>query len=450
VLKMIKYLVISFLYLSAMLSQALADIVPVTVLSTNDIHSYLLPDDDDRGGLARISAYNKKVRLSQKNVLVLNAGDMASGTAVFSLFKGDPIFHVLNTMSMDAAVLGNHDFDYGWQRIRHYRKIAEFPLLCANAYVSGRDGKPRLVGDKAYRIFTYGELRIAVIGVLTEKTPAMTTKSATDGVTFFPITQTLKTLVSEVSNESDIVIALTHAGIKQDELVSNTVQGIDLIIGGHSHTKLTKAREVNGVRIIQAGSKGYHIGRIDMTVDTDENSIVDFRYKLVEVAAPMESDPETASIVDKWEDKVKDIVDRPLAEALTNLSKTDMMFIAEAAFLESTGADYSHQNSGGTRGAIKKGAFSYRTIWSIFPFENTLVTTEMSGKDIPRHFYGHKPIEPAKTYKIVTNSFVRDQWERDHPQLASVEWDDTGITLRDSILQYMEKRPRIDKVRLIR
>jgi 2',3'-cyclic-nucleotide 2'-phosphodiesterase (5'-nucleotidase family) len=433
-----------------MLSQALADIVPLTVLSTNDIHSYLVPDDEGRGGLARISAYNKKVRLSQKNVLVLNAGDMASGTAVSSLFKGDPIFHVLNSMSMDAAVLGNHDFDYGWQRIRHYREIAKFPLLCANAYVVGDDMKLRLVADEAYRIFAYGELRVAVIGVLTERTPAMTTKSATDGVTFVPITQTLKTLVSEVSCKSDIVIALTHAGVKQDELVSNTVQGIDLIIGGHSHTALRRAREVNGVRIIQAGSKGYYIGRIDMTVDTDKDSIVNFKYNLLEVAAPMESDPQTATVVDEWEDKVKDIVDRPLAEAVTNLSKMDMVLIAEAAFLESTGADYAHQNSGGTRGAIKEGRFSYRTIWNIFPFDNTLVTTEMPGKDIPQHFYGHKPIDPAKTYRVVTNSFVRDQWEQDHPELASVEWDDTGITLRDSVLQYMEKRPRIDKVRLVR
>ena len=449
-LKMIKYLVIAFLYLSAMLSQALADIVPLTVLSTNDIHSYLLPDDEDRGGVARISAYNKKVRLRQKNVLVLNAGDMASGTAVSSLFKGDPIFHVLNSMSMDAAVLGNHDFDYGWQRIRHYREIAKFPLLCANAYVLGNDGKRRLVADEAYRIFTYGELRIAVIGVLTERTPAMTTKSATDGVTFLPAIQTLKTLVSEVSQKSDIVIALTHVGVRQDELISNAVQGIDLIIGGHSHTVLRKAREVNGVRIIQAGDNGYYIGRIDMTVDTDEDSIVDFKYALVEVAAPMESDPKTANIVDEWEGKVKDVVDRPLAEAVTDLSKTDMMFIAEAACLESTGADYSHQNSGGTRGAIKKGYFSYRTIWSIFPFENTLVIAEMSGEDIPRNFYGHEPIDPSKTYKIVTNSFVRDQWERDHPELASVEWDDTGITLRDSVLQYMEKRPKIDNVLLVR
>lgn len=449
-LKMIKYVAILFLYLSAILPQALADIVPLTILSTNDIHSYLLPDDEDRGGLARISAYNKNVRLRQKNVLVLNAGDMASGTAVSLLFKGDPIFHVLNSMSMDAAVLGNHDFDYGWQRIRHYREITKFPLLCANAYVLGNDGKRRLVADEPYRIFTFGELRIAVIGVLTEKTPAMTTKSATDGVTFLPAIQTLKTLVSEVSQKSDIVIALTHVGVRHDELIASEVQDVDLIIGGHSHTVLRKASEVNGVRIIQAGEYGYYIGRIDMTVDTDEDSIVDFKYALVEVAAPMESDPETAKIVDEWENKVKDIVDRPLAEAVTDLSKMDMVFIAEAAFLESTGADYSHQNSGGTRGAIRKGAFSYRTIWNIFPFENTLVTAEISGKDIPQHFYGHEPIDPAKTYRIVTNSFVRDQWERDHPELASVEWNDTGITLRDSVLRYLKKHPRIDKVRLVR
>lgn len=433
-----------------MLSQALADIVPVTVLSTNDVHSFLLPDDEDRGGLARISAYNKKVRLSQKNVLILNAGDMASGTAVSSMFKGDPIFHVLNTMSMDAAVLGNHEFDYGWQRIRHYRRIAEFPLLCANVYVSDNDGVLHLIADEPYRVFTYGQLRIAVIGVLTEKTPAITTKSATDGVTFIPAIQTLKKLISEVSSKSDIVIALTHVGVRHDELIASAVQDVDLIIGGHSHTALRRTREVNGVRIIQAGGKGYYIGRIDMTVDTDEDSIVDFKYKLVEVAAPMESDPQTAKVVDEWEDKVKDMVDRPLAEAVTNLSKKDMMFIAEAAFLKSTGADYAHQNSGGTRGAIKEGRFTYRTIWNIFPFDNTLVTAEITGKDIPQHFYGHKPIDPAKKFTIVTNSFVRDQWELDHPELASVKWNDTGITLRDSVLQYLEKRPRIDKVRLVR
>ena len=78
---------------------------------------------------------------------------------------------------------------------------------------------------------------------------------------------------------------------------------------------LRKAREGNGVRIIQAGDNGYYIGRIDMTVDTDEDSIVDFKYALVEVAPPMESDPKTANIVDEWEGKVKDVVDRPLAKA---------------------------------------------------------------------------------------------------------------------------------------
>jgi 2',3'-cyclic-nucleotide 2'-phosphodiesterase (5'-nucleotidase family) len=316
--------------------------------------------------------------------------------------------------------------------------------------VSGDNGELRLVADEPYRIFTYGELRIAVIGVLTEETPAITTKSATDGVTFIPAAKTLNTLISEVSSKSDIVITLTHVGVRHDELIANAVQDVELIIGGHSHTALRRAKEVNGVRIIQAGGKGYCIGRIDMTVDTDEDNIVNFRYKLVEVAAPMESDPQTAKVVDEWEDKVKDMVDRPLAEAVANLSKKDMMFIAEAAFLESTGADYAHQNRGGTRGAIKEGRFTYRTIWNIFPFDNTLVTTEMPGKDIPQHFYGHRPIDPAKTYKIVTNSFVRDQWELDHPELAAVEWEDTGITLRDSVLQYLEKRHRIDKVHLIR
>jgi 2',3'-cyclic-nucleotide 2'-phosphodiesterase (5'-nucleotidase family) len=450
-MKTIKWVpVLTFLFLSSVLSQTWADIVSLTILSTNDIHSYLSPDSEDRGGLSRIAAYNKKVRSSEKNVLILNAGDMASGTAVSSLFKGDPIFHVLNSMKTDAAVLGNHDFDYGWQRIQHYRDIAAFPLLCANAHTKGSQGTARLVGDDAYRIFQYGALKVAVIGVLTEQTPAMTTKFATGGVTFSPMVQTLETLVPEVSSKSDIVIALTHAGIRQDEIIANKVGGIDLIVGGHSHTLLTQATEINGVPIIQAGENGYFIGRIDMTIDTDKDCIKAFSYRLIEVDASMESDPETARVVNEWESRVEKQVDRPLAEALTDLSEKDMMFIAEAAFLESTGADNSHQNSGGTRGEIQKGVFSYRTVWSIFPFENTLVTAEILGKDIPEHFYGYKPIDPKRKYKIVTNSYVKDQWQRSYPELSFVKWHDTGIAMRDSVLRYMEKKSRINRIRLVR
>jgi 2',3'-cyclic-nucleotide 2'-phosphodiesterase (5'-nucleotidase family) len=449
-MKTIKWPVITALFLCAPLSHAWADIVPLTILSTNDIHSYLSPDHDNRGGLSRIAAYNKTVRASEKHVLILNAGDMASGTAVSSLFKGDPIFHVLNSMTTDAAVLGNHDFDYGWQRIRIYREIARFPLLCANAHTIGNDGTRHLVADDAYHIFVYGELKVAVIGVLTEQTPAMTTQFATNGVTFLPMVPTLETLIPEVASQSDIVIALTHAGFRQDKTIPNRVDGIDLIVGGHSHTVLKQAKEINGVPIIQAGENGYFIGRVDMTIDTDEDRIVDFSYSLIEVDASMESDPDTTRAVNEWESKVEKIVDRPLAEAVTDLSERDMMFIAEAAFLESTKADYAHQNSGGTRGEISKGVFSYRTVWSIFPFENTLVTTELPGKDIPDHFYGYKPIDPKRTYKIVTNSYVRDQWQRSYPELSVVQWEETGIAMRDSILRYMEKKSKINRVRLVK
>lgn len=447
--KTILWSIVACLLLCPVMPQTWADVVPLTLLSTNDIHSHLSPGPDGRGGLARIAAYNKEVRSKERHVLILNAGDIACGTAVSSLFKGDPIFHVLNSMGTDAAVLGNHEFDYGWQRIKHFREIAAFPLLCANAYVEDK-GTTCLVADDRVRIFQYGELKVAVIGVLTEKTPAMTTKFATEGVTFLPMIRTLEALVPEVSPLCDIVVALTHAGGRQDELIAREIDGIDLIVGGHSHSVFEQAVEINGVPIIQAGENGYFVGRVDMTVDTDRDCIVDFSYSLIEIDASMKDDPETARVVDEWESKVEKLVDRPLAEAMTDLSERDMMYIAEAAFLESTGADYAHQNSGGTRGEIAEGVFSYRTIWNIFPFENTLVLAEIQGKDIPEHFYGHEPIDPEKRYKIVTNSYVRDQWERSYPELSSVQWEDTGIAMRDAILRYMEERPQINRVHLVR
>ncbi len=427
-----------------------ADIVPLTVLTVNDFHAHLLPDEQDTGGAARIAAYFKQIRSQEGHVLILNAGDMVMGTPVSSIFKGVPIFHVLNHWGIDAGVIGNHEFDYGWERIEEFKRIANFPLLCANAFVMGTDGTMKKVGDSDYRIFTFSKLRVGVIGVVTEHTPKMATKFAVKDVHFTPSVDALKGLIPEVSKQCDVIVALTHIGFNNDQNLAQQIEGIDLIVGGHSHTKLDEAKVVNGIPIVQADDNGRFIGRIDLKADTEKDRIVDLSYRLIPVNKEIESDPETSKTVREWEKKVEEIVDRPLGIAETNLSARDMMVLAEAAFLETTGADYAHQNSGGTRGGISQGEFAYRTIWNIFPFENILVTATCKGKDLPKHFYGHHPCDPEQTYTIVTNSFIRDQWKRYRPEHANVQWKEVTVTLRDSVIRYIEKRKNVGRVRLTR
>lgn len=428
-----------------------ADIVPLTILTTNDLHAHLLPGEKDIGGAARIAAYNKKIRSQEKNVLILNAGDMVMGTPVSSIFKGVPIFHVLNYWGIDAAAIGNHEFDYGWQKIEEFKQVANFPLLCANAFVMGTNGTMNRIGDLDFKVFNYGKLHIGVIGVVTELTPEMATKFAVKDVHFTKSSDALNRLVPELSKKCDVLIALTHIGLEYDRAIAQTIEGIDLIVGGHDHIRLEKAIVEKGVPIVQSGSNGKFIGRIDLKADTEMDQITDFAYRLIPVDNQLiEPDPETEQTIREWEKKVSDIVDRPLGTAETDLSPRDMLDIAEAAFIEATGADYAHQNSGGTRGGIAKGEFTYRTIWNIFPFENQLVTATCKGKDLPDGFYGLQPAEPEKTYTLVTNSFIRDQWERYRPEHSNVKWQEINMTLRDSVIRYIEKRKKIGQVKLTR
>ncbi|HPP01012.1 MAG TPA: bifunctional UDP-sugar hydrolase/5'-nucleotidase [bacterium] len=428
-----------------------AEIVPLTVLFTSDFHAHVSPDENGRGGAARIAGYYQQVRAEVPNVLILDAGDMISGTPISSLFKGNPVFRILNHWGLDAAALGNHEFDSGWQRIEVYREIAGFPILCANAYVMGPDGKLHILGDAEYAIFQRGALRIAVLGVITEYTPHITTRQASEGVTFVPAIPALRRLVREVQDQCDLIIALTHAGLEQDLELAKQVEGLDLIVGGHSHIRLKTERRINGVPIVHAGSKGQFIGRVDLTVDTDTDQIMDWSYRLLEVREELApEDPATLEAVKEWESKVEELVDRPLGSASQRLTQKDLVFLAMAAFLESTGADYAYHNSGGTRGTLPAGNFTYRAVWTIYPFENTLVVAQVPGSRIPKNFYGMQPVDPAKTYKIVTNSYVRDQWEHDFPSFADIQWEETGLSMRDSILRYIEKRKTVGRIQLTR
>ncbi|RJP21605.1 MAG: bifunctional metallophosphatase/5'-nucleotidase [Candidatus Omnitrophota bacterium] len=447
-----KRLILSYVLVTlSWVNVGFAEIVPLTLLHTNDFHAWLLPDEQGRGGAAIIAGYYKNVRAQESNVLILDAGDMISGTPISSLFKGDPIYRVLNHWGIDAAALGNHDFDYGWQRMKTYREIASFPFLCANAFVAGSDGANHLLADAEYKIFSFGALRVGVIGVIAEWTPTMTVRDAVRDVKFIPSIDTLKRLVPLVSNQADLVVVLSHVGFEHDQKIAKETPDIDLIIGGHSHTLLKEFVKINDTIIVQAGEKGRFVGRIDLEADTAANQFVGFTYRVLPVDANLSPpDPDTEAIVREWENKVSEVVDHPLGEATETLSKNDMILLAKLAFLEATGADYAFHNSGGTRGGLPQGPFTSRAIWNLFPFENTLLTTRVKGNKIPNGFLGKSPIEPDQEYLIVTNSFVRDQWMQFFPKFPRMDWTDTGIDMRDSVMRHIEQQKKIGWIRLVR
>ncbi|WP_372753012.1 metallophosphoesterase [Labilibaculum sp.] len=254
----------------------------ITILHTNDLHSRIDPfpkSDPEFGGLggfARINALVQKIRKEEEQVLLFDAGDVFQGTPYFNFFKGEAEFKLMSKIGYDAGNLGNHEFDNGIAGIASQLKYLNFPILNANYHLAETelDGK-----IPAYKIFHKGDLKIGVFGVGVDLDGYVEPKNRGSIYYIDPVDvaeEMVATLRDE--NECDLVICLSHLGLKNDaggdcDLdFAKRSRGIDLIIGGHSHTLLeTPERILNldgeEVMVNQVGWAGIALGRIDFYID---------------------------------------------------------------------------------------------------------------------------------------------------------------------------------------
>src|SRR4051812_6208654 len=151
--------------LALLIASALtADVRTLTILHTNDLHSRLTPLENKRGGFAHLATVIRRERANCHDCILLNAGDLAQGTPVSTIFHGLPVFEIANLLGFDAATLGNHDFDYGWVQARKFISISKYPIVAANIVGS----KGELFTSKPYVILEVNGLRVAVLGAMTD------------------------------------------------------------------------------------------------------------------------------------------------------------------------------------------------------------------------------------------------------------------------------------------
>ncbi|MCQ2579699.1 MAG: metallophosphoesterase, partial [Treponemataceae bacterium] len=226
-------------------------IYELVVLHTNDHHG-AVETKDNLGGLALRAQYVKEIRAQNQNVLLLDAGDINTGTALSNMFKAEPDIKAYNYMKYDAVALGNHEFDNDLDVLEKQIKMADFAWLSAN--VPRSNGKYL---DKSYIIKDFKGFRVGIFGLTTRRT--LTTSMPDESLEFADEIEAAKTMVDFLRNEkkADIVILLGHLGTVEETegqetsvAVAKAVSGIDLIIDGHSHANLNEPKAVNGTPIV--------------------------------------------------------------------------------------------------------------------------------------------------------------------------------------------------------
>ncbi|MEO8085396.1 MAG: metallophosphatase [Bacteroidota bacterium] len=258
------------------------DIEKITILHTNDVHSHIdpFPANDPKwaglGGVAKRAALIRKIRAEEKNVLLLDVGDIFQGTPYFNMYGGELELKMMSEMGYDASTIGNHDFDHGMEELVKQLPNASFPLLCSNYDFTDTVMNQKTIPSK---IFTKGGIKIGVFGVGIELRGLVDPKLYGNTKYLDPLQKAaFQAHYLREEMKCDIVICLSHLGYKykeekvSDEILAKQSLNIDLILGGHTHTFLDnpvryRNRHDKEVLVAQVGWAGIKLGRIDFYVE---------------------------------------------------------------------------------------------------------------------------------------------------------------------------------------
>lgn len=266
----------------------MSNVKKLTILHSNDLHGDFLAEKIDEqliGGVSMLSGYVNKVRSEEKNAIYCIAGDMFRGSVIDSEFCGISTVEIMNMISPDVVTIGNHEIDYGIAHLLFLEKCAKFPIVNANLHITTNNA--RLF--KSHHIIEIDGMKILFIGIITEAVLSMARKEELVG-SFVDVHEAATEIecICNAYNSTDIdcTVLLTHIGFEEDKLLAAQLDpalGVDIIIGGHSHTYLKEPEEVNGILIAQAGTGTDQIGRFDLEIDTVSNSIRSFTWKTIPI-----------------------------------------------------------------------------------------------------------------------------------------------------------------------
>jgi 2',3'-cyclic-nucleotide 2'-phosphodiesterase (5'-nucleotidase family) len=430
----------------------------IIILCTNDMHGNI-------DNFPKLSAYYKKLKTENPNTFLFSDGDLFSGNPLVDQYpeKGYPIVDIMNKVGYCLSSIGNHEFDYGQDVLNERIKQAEFQFISANIkYEDGSKLKP----VEPYKIFDINGITMSVLGLLEVGSEGIPSTHP-NNVTGLKFVSPIKT-VGEYSflRINNVFILLSHIGVERDVDIAEKHPEIDVILGGHSHTKIDTGMIKNGVLITQAYAKLYYVGETRISVK--KGKIVGKTNKLVNLNKLEDEDPEIKQLIDSY--KALDKGNKVIGQAASKISgKQKLGALMTDALTETLNLDIAFLNPGGIRiNSIPKGDITLNTIYSLDPFGNDVIKIIMSYEEIEKFLLKNQTslvsgitctitsegkkksikilhkngtdLDKSKKYAVGMNSYIYSTYKFAH--------EDDGISMNintaDVLIKYIENKKTID------
>ncbi len=475
----------------------------ITIIHSNDIHGTYKPfkikvEEGVRliGGMEAASHYLNKIRAEENNVLLIDLGDVLTGTLAADIeYKGLPggaMIEFLNRLDYDLWCYGNHEFDKGQPLVLKLLKTAKFPSVMSNI-VYEKSG--RLFTPIPYHIFNLAGLKVGVIAVMEENFLQEVYKDKVQGLKVLPIVPVLNSYIAQLDKKTDLIVVLNHGPFDQGVRIARDVKGIDIVLASAEDGRF---KDVDGVLVKSTFGHQKTLGYLK--VDVEEDKIVDYEEKLIWLWADIDlkPSPRITSLVKEVEVSIKSEYARVVGEA--KFDQTHKGYPQKNDTGESplgnwitdvmrwkTGAQIALHNSGGIRAEISKGPITRADVFDVSPFRNTLVVFKLTGQQIKdileldmergedrlqvsgfkyRHYPKNarpngervnyvevdgeilvnegKVLCPKKVYTAVSNDYLVGQAEDKYFSFPVTCQENTGLILEQAMVEWLLEHKVLD------
>lgn len=478
---------LAFLLVLGSISFVLAAEKEITILTINDYHGSLAPAGSNVGAAKLVDAIKTEKAKNPEGTIIVSAGDNYQGSAMSNMLHGEPVSEVLKEMGLELSAVGNHEFDWGIDKITKWAEDGELTFVVTNIY-DIRTNEPVDWAEPFVIIEKMG-IKVGFIGLATPETAYKTLKANVVNYEFRDPMEVITEWVPKVKDAgADIIIALTHLGSFQDKEGNITgeaatiseVDGVDAVISGHTHQRVSGL--VNGKPLVQAYKNGRSIGKITFVFD-ENNKLVSaepFLDNIYKRPDTLKDDANTLAIYMKYEEELGPVLGKVLGKTTVDLDHdryAGPSLLGEWAcdiMRDKAGVQIAMTNGGGLRTNIPAGEITAGILYEVMPFDNTLYTMKLSGADVKSNIeHGimnedigwiqisgvkvtYNPdaeagnritsmvledgtvVEMDKYYTVVTNDFMFTGGDKYNFE-NSKDGLDTFIPIRDALMDAVEK-----------